>query len=102
MPEQIQEILDSPGQVQIDNLVLISFRKQKYLNLTDYLVELNIRENIFTQTVVGDIVLSDSRNLINTFGMVGEEYISITVRTPTLSSDKSISKIFKIALKSSF
>lgn len=96
MAEQIQEILDSPGQVQIDNLVLISFTKQKYLNLTDYLVELNIREELFSYSLQGDIILSDSRNLINAFNMIGEEYISLTIRTPTLGSDKSISKIFKI------
>lgn len=96
MLQQTQEILDSPGQVQIDNLVLISFRKQGFLNLTDYLVELNLYEDIFDATVSGDIVLSDSRNLINAFGMVGEEYISLTIRTPTLGSDKSISKIFKV------
>lgn len=100
MVQQTQEILDSPGQVQIDNLVLISFKKQSYLNLTDYLVELNLYEDIFRETISGDIVLSDSRNLINAFGMVGEEYISLTIRTPTFSSDKSISKIFKVhALK---
>jgi hypothetical protein len=100
MVQQTQEILDSPGQVQIDNLVLISFRKQSYLNLTDYLVELNLYEDIFRETISGDIVLSDSRNLINAFGMVGEEYLSLTIRTPTMSSDRGISKIFKVhALK---
>jgi hypothetical protein len=100
MATRVDEILDAPGQVQIDNLVLISFRKQSFLNLTDYLVELILNESILDYTVSGEIVLSDSRNLINAFNMVGEEYISLTIRTPTLSSDRSISKIFKVyALK---
>jgi len=100
MSTLVDEILDAPGQVQIDNLVLISFRNQKYLNLTDYLVELILNESILDYTISGEIVLSDSRNLINSFNMIGEEYISLTIRTPTLSSDKSISKIFKVyALK---
>jgi len=93
---QLEEILDSPGQVQIDNLVLISFKKQKYLDLTDYLIELNLYESIFSPTVTGDITLSDSRNLIREFALLGEEFISISIRTPTLSSDRSISKIFRV------
>lgn len=96
MTAPIEEILDSPGQVQIDNLVLISFRKNNYLDITDYLVELNLYESIFNSVLTGEILLTDSRNLIREFGILGEEYLSITVRTPTFPTDKSVSKIFKI------
>lgn len=100
MAAPLEEILDAPGQVQIDNLILISFRKKTYLNITDYLIELNLYESIFNPVLTGEIFLSDSRNLIREFGIIGGEYITITIRTPTFSPDKSISKIFKVtALK---
>lgn len=97
MTTQLEEILDAPGQVQIDNLILISFRKNAYLNITDYLIELNLFESIFNPVMTGEILLTDSRNLIREFGLIGEEYLSITIRTPTFPADKSISKIFKIS-----
>lgn len=97
MSTQLEEILDAPGQVQIDNLILISFRKNTYLDITDYLIELNLFESIFNPVITGEILLTDSRNLIREFGIIGEEYLSITVRTPTFPLDKSISKIFKIS-----
>jgi len=54
-------------------------------------------ESIFNPFVTGEILLTDSRNLIRAFGLVGGEYLSVTLRTPTFSSDKGISKIFKIS-----
>lgn len=97
MTSTLEEILDTPGQVQIDNLVLISFRKNNYLDITDYLIELNLFESIFNPFLTGDILLTDSRNLIREFGLVGGEYLSITLRTPTFPTDKSISKIFRVS-----
>lgn len=97
MTAPLEEILDAPGQVKLDNLVLISFKKKGYLDITDYLIELNLFESIFNPVITGEILLTDSRNLIREFGLIGEEFLSISVRTPTFSSDKSISKIFKIS-----
>lgn len=91
-----EEILEAPGQVLLDNLVLISFKTGNYLQIQDYLVEMNIYESIFSPTVSGEIILTDSRNLIKDFALLGDEYLSVTVRTPTLSTERSISKIFRI------
>jgi len=92
----LNEILQAPGQVQIDNLVLVSFNKGTYVSLTDYLVEINLYESIFENSISGEILLADSRNLIQELGIIGEEYLSVSFRTTTLSKEKSISKMFKI------
>ena len=92
----LNEILQAPGQVQIDNLVLVSFNKGTYVSLTDYLVEINLYESIFENSISGEIILADSRNLIQELGIIREEYLSVSFRTTTLSKEKSISKMFKI------
>ena len=37
----LEEVLQTPGEVVIQNLVLVSVTQGKSVNLTDYLIELN-------------------------------------------------------------
>jgi len=87
-----QSNLQSAGEVNIEQLFLVSSKGS--LSLLDYLVELNIYESIFNNVVSGDILLSDSRNLIKEFSLLGEEYLVVKVTTPGLGN--SIYKTFKI------
>ena len=43
-----EEILRQPGQIEIDDLLLVSFKTGTAINLIDYLIELVIYESIFT------------------------------------------------------
>ena len=92
----LEEVLQTPGEVLIQNLVLVSITQGKYVNLTDYLIELNIYESIFAPGVSGTLTLSDSRNLAEEFALLGEEYLIITVKTPSLDDKDAISKAFKV------
>jgi hypothetical protein len=49
------EILRQPGQIEIDNLLLVSFKTGTAINLIDYLIELVIYESIFTPFLSGEI-----------------------------------------------
>jgi hypothetical protein len=91
-----QEILQAPGQIELNEIKLISFNKGTYINLLDYLVELNLYESMFDPVVTGSILLSDSRNLASFFPLVGDEYLFINVKTPTLTDENSIYKTFRI------
>jgi hypothetical protein len=62
--------------------------------LRSYLIELNIYESIFSNTLHGDILLSDSRNLIKEFDIIGEESLIVKVVTPGLSN--KIHRTFRI------
>ena len=42
------QFLQNPGQVEIKNIVLLSSPKGTYVNLLDYLVEINIYESLFS------------------------------------------------------
>jgi xanthine/uracil permease len=66
-----EEILRQPGQIEIDDLLLVSFKTGTVVNLIDYLIEIVIYESIFTPFVTGEILLSDSRNLIKDQELLG-------------------------------
>jgi hypothetical protein len=87
-----QSTLQSAGEISIEQLFLVT--NNGSLSLLDYLVELNIYESIFNNVVSGDILLSDSRNLIQELKLLGEEYLLVKVSTPGLSYP--IYKTFKI------
>ena len=92
----LEEVLQTPGEVVIQNLALVSFTQGKYVDLTDYLIELNIYESIFTPGVSGTVTVSDSRNLAEEFALLGEEYLIVTLKTPSLPDEDAISKAFKV------
>jgi len=87
-----QSNLQSAGEINIEQLFLVSNNGR--LSLLDYLVELNIYESIFNNVMSGDILLSDSRNLIQELKLLGDEYLLVKLTTPGLGY--SIYKTFKI------
>ena len=87
-----QSRLQSAGEISIEELTLVS--NNGTVSLLDYLVELNIYEGIYNNVVSGDILISDSRNLIKELSIIGEEYLIIKVVTPGL--DYPIYKTFRI------
>jgi len=90
------EVLRQPGQVEIDSIYLVSFTKGTFTNLKDYLVEIVIYESIFNPFVTGELLISDSRNLIREMNLIGEEFLQVSIRTPTFGSDLSITKAFRV------
>ena len=96
MTAVVQNVLRQPGDVRLEKILLIS--TNFYVNLEDYLVELNIYESIFSNTMSGDIVISDSRNLITNAPIIGAEYLMIEIATPSLDmkSESAIVKTFRI------
>lgn len=85
--------IQSAGDVDIENLVIIS-AGNTILDVKDYLVELNIYEDIFSNALYGTIQLSDSRNLLKELPIIGNETLVIKARTPTFS--QAIDKQFRI------
>jgi hypothetical protein len=94
MTSVAKNLLYEAGDVRINSLILKS--TNFYVSLEDYLVELNIYENIFNNTLSGDVVISDSRNIISLGPIIGEEYLIVDVVTPSLSDVDGIRKTFRI------
>lgn len=81
------------GDVLIESLKLLS-TNNTLTDLDEFLIELNIYEDMFCNFIRGEIALSDSQNLIQKLPIVGEEYLLVKLRTPTF--DSVIQKTFRI------
>jgi hypothetical protein len=64
------------------------------LDVKDYLVELNIYEDIFSNFLTGDLLISDSRNLTKELPILGEEFLVIRLKTPSI--EETINRFFRI------
>ena len=90
------ESLQYPGQVEIKNIILVSPSRGMFVSLIDYLIELNIEESIFKPVLSGTITLSDSTNLVSVFPLIGEEYLYVDVKTPSLDDAYRIYRTFRV------
>ena len=89
----MQEGIQKAGDVIVERINLVT-STNTIIDLSDFLVELNIYEDMFSNYMRGTVLLSDSRNLIELGPIFGDEFLSVTVSTPTF--DKKIKKTFKV------
>lgn len=59
--------------------------------------EINIYEDIFGNVIHGDMLISDSQNIVSKLELHGNEFLSIYFKSPTLEDYKKIFRIYKIA-----
>jgi hypothetical protein len=85
--------LTYPGQVDFEYLKLIS-SKGIVVDLNDYLIELNLYEDIFSNFLHGQVMISDSNNLLSRLPIIGEEFLVVSFGTPQLNSH--FKKYFKV------
>ena len=76
--------LQAAGKVDLQEITLIS-GDGTYLPLHSYLLELNLYEDIYSGGMYGNIILSDSVGLIHRLKIVGEEYITLKIDTPSFN-----------------
>jgi hypothetical protein len=87
--------LQRAGEVRIEQLKLIN-ASDEVIDLTEFVVELNIYEDIFKNYLNGNIVLTDSRNIIDKFNIHGEEFLNVKLRTPSFPDNQVIEKTFRV------
>ena len=81
------------GDVEILDVKLIT-TTNIVIDLTDFLAELNIYEDMFANSMHGNLMIVDARNLIEKAPIIGEEYLIVKVKTP--SFPEAISKTFRV------
>ena len=89
-----QNLFREPGDVIIKSVVLIDKEQRKNLNrlqgklqrLDNQLVSVDIYEDMQCPVLFCTIELLDAINIIQTFPIVGEEFVSITLQTPGIPS----------------
>lgn len=94
MSKDFQEGLTRAGDIRIEQLILVA-SDNTTIDLSEFLVELNIYEDIFNNYLHGNIVITDSRNLIEKLNIHGEEVLIIKLRTPSLDETSVIKKTFR-------
>jgi hypothetical protein len=94
MADNFLPTLQKAGSVNIQEIKLIS-SNDLVVDLNEFLVELNLYEDMFSSHLYGDMFLSDSRNLIDTLPIIGEEYLNLTFFTPGFDNTK-IKKTFRV------
>lgn len=89
---------DIIGDVDIKQLYLIPGRSDApaFIDLREFLVELNLYESIFSPFLTGNLILSDSLNLGKVLPLLGEELLILQIVTPNIDEQFSIYKTFKI------
>jgi len=58
--------------------------------------EINIYEDLFSNVINGDILLTDSNNLFNLLNMHGNEFLSLSFSTPGMKRYQKIFRIYKV------
>ena len=57
-------------------------------------IEINLYENIFTQSIVGSLVVVDQNNLIANMPIVGQEFVSLKLETPGVGTIDYTDNVF--------
>jgi hypothetical protein len=87
--------LQRAGEVRIEQLKLIN-SSDEVIDLSEFVVELNIYEDLFKNYLHGNLVLTDSRNLIDKYNIHGEEFLNVKLRTPSFPDSEIIEKTFRV------
>ena len=94
MADNLLPTLQKAGSVNIQEIKLIS-SNNVVIDLEEFLVEINLYEDIFSSHLYGDMFLTDSRNIIDQLPIIGEEYFNLTFFTPGFDTFK-IKKTFRV------
>ena len=71
--------IQKAGSVKISELKLISSNNTVW-DLTEFLIELNMFEDIYGSTISGEILLQDAFGLVSNYTLNGTEFIQIQLQ----------------------
>jgi hypothetical protein len=74
--------VQTPGEVQIVDVLLSKNAGTKQINLVLFTVEINIYEDIMRNGMYGTILIADAANIAGLFPITGAEMLKIAFKTP--------------------
>jgi len=80
------ETLQFAGEFRLDKCELISSSGVS-ADISKIIAEINIFEDIFSTSLTGSIIISDTNNLVDNMPIIGQEYISLKITTPSMEQD---------------
>ena len=79
------------GDFNLEEALLISPTGNVTDLITDVvIVEMNIFEDMFKSSITGSIIVTDTNDKVSKIPIVGQEYLTLKIRTPTLTLEKDI------------
>lgn len=95
--QESEEILNSPGDYNMEELSITAASGEVF-DVSNFLLELHIYEDVFSPCMTGKLVIADAINLISSIPILGNEILTIKIRTPTLEDTafNVIEKSFQI------
>ena len=72
------------GRITINEILLKSASVDKTLNISSMVDSFNLFENVFTNTLTGNVNVGDTSNALSNFPIVGHEEVHITLGTPNI------------------
>ena len=92
------ESLIHAGDYKIEQLLITSPSTEATADITDFMMEINLYEDLFSFCMTGNVIIADAANLISNLPIVGNEFITVKFRTPTLedSPENVIQKTFQV------
>jgi len=79
--------LTEAGQFEIEKAVLFT-STGNVINVRQSTIEIVIYEDIFSNSMYGEIQIANTIGLISNGPLIGQEYLQLTLRTPTLQDAK--------------
>ena len=82
----MDEYLSEAGQFEIEHCMLLTSEGYEF-DLTKSIAEIQFYESIYSGAVTGHITLFDTFALSNIAPLIGQEYLRVKIRTPTIVND---------------
>ena len=87
----------APGSYTLDSVELYSYVTKETIELADIIGELNIYEDMFSNTMSANIIVEDTWNIIGKIPIVGHERITIIMDTPEAENEMVLEfRVYKI------
>ena len=84
-----QSYLTGAGDFSLDEVKLVTSTGM-VIDLSESVMGITLYEDIFSLTITGTIAITDSVNLTSHGPIIGQEYLHLKIKTPSLSSEDSI------------
>jgi hypothetical protein len=82
-----EEQLKFAGDYKLHDVKIGSARGEIY-DVFNFVIDINIYEDIYSPTMSGNLTLNDAQDLINLLPMIGEEKLLITFQTAGTSEEE--------------
>ena len=84
-----------PFEYNLEEVWLVSTLTEKRINITSVVGELSMYENIFTNTMTGNVYVQEQFNLLSNFPIVGHEQLEFVLFDPQIP-DEEIRYSFRV------